>query len=189
MGKRFNELVAARGWVLAAVADAAAGDGVEHLGLQDLVVGNGEDVFGEDGNVGEASGCEGTFGSFFESGVGIGGGVGAEGFEAGEALGGIEGCTVFEAAGDGGVEAGEGVDVFDGGIGAVGDDCAGIEEFAPDVSALLGAGGSEAGEDIGGVGGAMDTLHGGDDAELGEAGDIGRVDVLGVFDAPAEVAA
>ena len=33
----------------------------------------------------------------------------------------------------------------------------------------------------------MDALHGGDDAELSEARNVGGVDVLGVLDAPAQV--
>src|ERR1039458_3630651 len=62
-----------------------------------------------------------------------------------------------------------------------------LHQFLPDVGAFLGALGAETEEDIGGVGGAMDALHGGDDAELSEARDIGGVEVLRVLDAPAEV--
>ena len=62
-----------------------------------------------------------------------------------------------------------------------------LHELLPDVRAFFGALRPQAQQHVGGVGGAVDSLHRGDDAELPEARDILRAEVLGVLDAPAQV--
>ena len=52
---------------------------------------------------------------------------------------GEEGLAVVHLAGDQGVETGDGIDVFYGGVGAVGEDGAGVQEGSPGIGALLGA--------------------------------------------------
>src|SRR6266540_145856 len=94
---------------------------------------------------------------------------------------------VGELARHRGVEVGEGVDVLDGGVGPVRHDRAGLHQLLPDVGALRGTPVSQARGDEDRVRRAVDPLHGGDDAELAEARDVGRAQVLRVLDAPADV--
>ncbi len=121
------------------------------------------------------------------AGEGVAEGVRFERFHASHALFGIELGAVFCAPGDSGVIAGDGIYFFDRRICAVADDRAGIEQAAPNIGAGFGTLRAEAQDDIRCVGGAVNGLHGGNDAELAETGDIGRINVLGVFDAPAKV--
>ena len=90
----------------------------------------------------------------------------------------------FVHARDGGVEAAKGRDGLDGIVGAEGERHAGVEECLP----CVGVGGALGAETRFGpvhVGEQMVGLHGGDDAELLEARNVGGIDDLRVLDAVA----
>ncbi len=123
---------------------------------------------------------------FAELGEGGGLGVGVDGLVKRDLFLGLEGLGAgFVLASDGGVEATEGVDGFDGVVGAEGEGDVVVEEALPGVGVLD----ALETETVGGpfhVGEQMAGLHGGDDAFAGEAVEVGREQDLGVFDAKAE---
>ncbi len=124
---------------------------------------------------------------FGELGEGGGLGVGVESFADGEFLLWLEGFGAgFVLTGGCGVEAAEGVDGFDGVIGAEGDGNAVGQHGSPGVG-IGGAFGAQAGGGPAHIGKQMGRLHGGDDAELFEAVEVVGQQDLGVFDAEAQV--
>ena len=87
------------------------------------------DVAVEDDEVGEVAGFEAAFWFFCELGEGGGLGVGVDGFVEGDLFLRLEGLGAgFVHAGDGGVEAAEGIDGLDGVVGAEGEDDVVVEE-------------------------------------------------------------
>src|SRR5690606_5395402 len=78
------------------------------------------------------------------------------------------------------------VDVLDGCVGPVPDDGPGLDQVSPRVGGSPGALLSEPSRYPGPVGGGVDALHCGDHAEPAEARNVHWVDVLRVFDAPAQ---
>ena len=120
---------------------------------------------------------------FSEFGIGRALRVGVERLAAGELVFREVGLGAgFVHAGDGGVESAKGRDGLDGIVGAKGERNAGVEEGLP----CVGVGGALGTEAIDGpvhVGEQVVGLHGGDDAELLEARDVGGIDDLGVLDA------
>ncbi len=124
--------------------------------------------------VGEVAGLEAAFYFFAEFAEGGGLGVGVDRFVEGDFFLRLEGLGAgFVLAGDGGVEAAEGIDEFDGVVGAEGEDDVVVEEALPGVG-VLDALGAEA---VGGplhVGEEMGRLHGGDDAFFFEAVEVVR---------------
>ena len=154
--------------------------------MEDLVGGGFEEVAVEDDEVGEVAGGEEALGLLAELGVGGGLGVGEEGFGEGDALLGMEGLGAgLVLAGDGGVEAAERGDGFDGVVGAEGEGDVVVQHAAPGVG-VFAALGAEAGPGPGHVGEEVRGLHGGDDAFLLEAVEVGGEQDLGVLDAVAE---
>jgi len=108
--------------------------------------------------------------------------VGVEGFVEGDFFLGLVGFGAgFVLAGDGGVQAAEGVDGFDGVVGAESENDIVVEEGAPGVG-VFDAFGPEAGFGPVHVGEEVRWLHGGDDAKFGEAVEIGRKQNLCVLD-------
>src|SRR5450759_5122619 len=93
--------------------DLAADDGVDHVGGEDFVFGDGHDVAREDGDVGEFAGFQRAFELFFESRVGVVDGVRLQGLHAGHALVRVEDGAVLEFAADARIEAGKRADIFD----------------------------------------------------------------------------
>jgi len=151
-------------------------------------VGGGRGGVGvEDDEVGEVAGFEAAFDLVAELGEGGGLGVGEEGFVERDLFLGLVGLGAgFVLAGDGGVEATEGVDGFDGVVGTEGEGDVVVEEGPPGVG-VLGAVSAEAGFGPVHVGEEMRGLHGGDDAKFFEAGEVGGEENLGVLNAEAEV--
>ena len=157
------------------------------MGGEDVAGGGGEEVSVEDGDVSEEAGFEAAFEVLGEVGVGGGLGVGVEGLLDGEALLGVEGLgSGFVLAGDGGVEAAEGADGFDGVVGSEGEGDAVVEEGLPGVG-VGGALGAEAGGGPVHVGEQVRGLHGGDDVLVVEAAEVFGQEDLGVLDAEAGV--
>ena len=115
--------------------------------------------------------------------------VGPQGFVAGHRLLGKERLAAGHPPRDAGIEAGERIDPLDGHVGAVDDDRAAVEQRPPGVGAALGPPLAEAGDDERPVGRGVVGLHRGDHAELLEPRNVGRVEVLGVLDPPAQIAA
>ncbi len=140
----------------------------------------------EDDDVGEIAGFEAAFLVFAELCKGGGLGVGVDGLVEGDLFLRLEGHGAgFVLAGDGGVEAAEGIDGLHRVVGAEGEGYVVVEEGSPGVG-VFGALGAEA---VGGplhVGEEVGWLHGGDDAFAGEAVEVLGEQDLGVFDAEAE---
>ncbi len=89
----------------------------------------GGDVAVEDDEVGEEAGFEAALLLFAELGEGAGLGVGVDRFVERDLFLRLEGLgACFVLPGDGGVEAAEGVDEFDGVVGAEGEDDVVVEE-------------------------------------------------------------
>ena len=110
-----------------------------------------------------------------------------ERFPAGHRLLRMEPAAVREFTGDRGVVTGDRVHILHRGVGAVRHHRAAVEERAPGVSAFAGTPFAEFLRHPGAVRSGVDRLHRGDHAQFAEPGDVGRVDVLRVFDAEAEV--
>ncbi len=169
----------------ARVDDLAVDDGLEDLGGEEIAGGGCLEIAVENDEVGEEAGLEAAFEGFAELGEGGRLRVGEEGFGKGDALLGVKGLGAgFVLAGDGGVEAAEGIDGFDGVIGAEGEGDVVVEEGAPGVG-VFGSIVAEACASPGHVGEEVRGLHGGDDAELGEAVEVAGEKDLGVLDAEA----
>ena len=120
---RFNKLVLCSLGLRGCGVDGFAVDyGAEDFGVEELLGGGGGDVAVEDDEVGEVAGFEAAFHFFAELGEGGGLGVGVDGFVERDLLLRLEGLGAgFVLAGDGGVEATEGVDELDGVVGAEGE--------------------------------------------------------------------
>jgi len=133
--------------------------GAKDFGVKELLRRCGRDVAVEDDEVSEKSWLETAFHFFAELAEGGGLGVGVDRFVERELFLGLEGLgTGFVLAGDRRVEATEGVDEFDGVVGAEGEDDVVVEEALPGVG-VLDAFGAEA---IGGplhVGEEVRGLH------------------------------
>ena len=154
--------------------------------MEKLLWSGGGGVVVEDDEVSEKAGFEATFLVFAELGEGGGLGVGVDGLLDGDLLLKLIGFGAgFVLPVDRGVEASEGIDGFDGVVGAKGQSYLVIEERTP----RIGVPGSVGAEAVGGpvhVGEEMAGLHGGDDAFAGEAIEVCGEEHLGVFDAEAE---
>ncbi len=85
------------------------------------------------------------------------------------------------------MEAGDGIHILDRGIGPVADDRSCLHQFLPDVSSLFGSLFSQPLDHPGAVRGAVDGLHRGNHTYLAEAGDVIGMEMLGMFDTPAEI--
>ncbi len=97
--------------------------------MEEFLGGGFGDVAVEDDEVGEVAGFEAALCFFAELGEGGALGVGVDGFVEGEFFLGLEGLGAgFVLAGDGGVEAAEGVDGLDGVVGAEGEGDVVVEE-------------------------------------------------------------
>ncbi len=163
----------------------SADDGAEDFGVEDFGGGGGEEVAVEDDEIGEEAGLEAADAGFAEFGEGGGLGVGVDGLPDGEALFGVEGLGAgFVLAGDGGIEASEGIDGFDRVVGAEGERDAVVEHGAPGVR-VFGAFAAQAGFGPGHVSEEVGGLHGGDDAFMGHAVEVLGEQDLGMFDAVA----
>src|SRR3979490_1245008 len=101
------------------VDGVAVDDGAEDFGVEELLGRGGGDVAVEDNEVGEVTGFEAALHFFSEFAEGGGLGVGVDRFVERDLFLRLEGLSAgFVLAGDGGVEAAEGIDEFDGVVGA-----------------------------------------------------------------------
>src|SRR5712692_6034933 len=106
---------------LTTVLHLSADDRVRHAHGGNLIFGDRHDVLREDRDVGELAGRQRALDGLLEPGVGRADGVGPQRFQAAHALAWIEDTPVLQLARNGRVEARNGIDVFDGRVGAVGD--------------------------------------------------------------------
>src|ERR1700678_180555 len=164
----------------------AVDDGAEDFGVKELLRRCGGDVAVEDNEVGEIAGFESAFYVFAKFSVGGGLGVGVDGFVERDFFLGLEGLGAgFVLAGDGGVEAAEGIDELYRVVGAEGEDYVVVEEALPGVGVLASVGAEAVGGPLH-VGEEMGGLHRGDDAFFFEAVEIAGEQDLSMFDTEAE---
>ena len=176
--------------LLGLVDGAAADYGAEDFRFCIFAGRDFREVGAEDDEVGELTVDQRALSSLFKLSVGRADGVGAYAVVEREfflRLPAASGTAVGNLAGDAGVEAAHRVDGLDVVVGAEGEMNFIFEHRVPCVGAFD-AVGADARFSPAHVGGLMRRLHGGDDVERGEAGEIGGRDDLGVLDAIATVA-
>ena len=144
-------------------------------------------VAGEDCYVGELADFQTALLILLEGRPGGVDRVGTERFLSSHSLIRPEHFAVLESPADRGMEGRDRIDILDRSIRAVRHDGPRVDEFPPDVGALRRSSFSEPIRYPGSIRCAMDRLHRGDHAQAGKARNVVRVQVLGVFDAPAAV--